>query len=81
MLPKTARTKGRKQFRSSAELRRDLLKEIERCEQRAHQIGMHATAHALNNSKNACGWEMAGNLEMARKASKGLRAGEPAPQS
>jgi hypothetical protein len=47
-----------------------LLAHIEAAERQAHRDGFHVTAHALNRAKNACGWEMAGDIEQAGKASR-----------
>lgn len=52
-----------------------LISEIERLERVAHDKGCTVTARALNNAKNACGWEAAGNIELAGKAARGERAG------
>ncbi len=60
-------------FRSNRELLNNLLDEIGRCEQRAHKCGALVTAHALNRAKNALGWEIAGDVEQAGKASRGER--------
>jgi hypothetical protein len=53
-----------------------MISEIEELEQRAHGLGMHVTAHALNNAKNALGWEIAGNIKVAGMAAKGQRVGD-----
>ena len=47
--------------------------EIESLEQEAHRIGAHVTARALNQAKNALGWEMAGNTIYAGRAAVGQR--------
>lgn len=47
-----------------------LLAHIESAERQAHQDGFHVTAHALNRAKNALGWEMAGDIEQAGRASR-----------
>lgn len=57
--------------------RQEVLAEIEAVERKAHAAGLTITAHTLNNAKNAAGWEMAGELEHAAAASKGIRPGEP----
>ncbi len=49
---------------------RQLAAMIEKAEQLAHREGLHVTAHALNNAKNASGWEMAGDIEQAGKAAR-----------
>lgn len=49
---------------------------IQALELRAHRAGLTVTAHALNNAKNAIGWEMAGDLLSAGRASRGERKGE-----
>ena len=46
-----------------------LIADIQTLESFANARGMHVTAHALNRAKNALGWEMAGNIEEAAKAS------------
>lgn len=56
--------------------RRILLEDIQLLETRAHHLGLTVTGHALNNAKNAAGWEMAGNIELAGKAARGERSGE-----
>lgn len=55
--------------------RRQLLSELQEMEQRAHDLGMTITGHALNNAKNAAGWEMAGNSNAAGLAARGERVG------
>lgn len=50
-----------------------LLTKIQECETEAHALGLVITAHTLNNAKNACGWEAAGEVEQAAAASKGIR--------
>lgn len=52
---------------------RSVLLKIEELEQRAHRMGLHTTAHILNNAKNALGWEMAGDLVAAAAAGRGER--------
>lgn len=42
--------------------------ELQTMQKRAHAAGLHFTARALNNTMNACGWEIAGNLDQAVKA-------------
>lgn len=55
-----------------------MIGKIEELEQSAHQLGMHVTGHALNNAKNALGWEIAGNIKVAGLAAKGQRVGKDA---
>lgn len=50
--------------------------DITALELRAHALGLHVTAQALNNAKNASGWEKAGEIEHAARAARGLRPGE-----
>lgn len=50
-----------------------LLNDVQALESRAHRLGMTITGHALNNAKNAAGWEMAGETEHASKAARGER--------
>lgn len=52
----------------------ELVAKIEAAEQQAHKQGLHVTAHALNRAKNALGWEVAGNIEQAGRASRNERA-------
>lgn len=51
-----------------------LVGDIQALESRAHRLGMTITGHALNNAVNAAGWELAGEAELAGKASRGERA-------
>jgi hypothetical protein len=55
-------------FRDATVRERNLLQIIEDAENRARRCGCFITMHALNRAKNAIGWEMVGNLEMAAKA-------------
>lgn len=48
--------------------RQNMVQEIQDIESRAHALGMHVTAHALNRAKNALGWELAGDIEQAAGA-------------
>lgn len=50
-----------------------LVQEIEEMEHRASALGMLVTARALNNAKNALGWEIAGDVLAASKAARGVR--------
>lgn len=50
-----------------------IVAEIQALETRAHQFGLHVTGRALNQAKNACGWEVAGDTLMAGKAALGER--------
>jgi hypothetical protein len=52
---------------------RSVILKIEELEHRAHRMGLHATAHALNNAKNCLGWEMAGDVVTAAAAGRGER--------
>lgn len=68
------RNPGRQQHRTPPLLGgADLLVDIETAEHRAHRNGFHVTAHALNRAKNALGWEMAGDVIKAGKASRDER--------
>ena len=49
-----------------------LVGDIQALESRAHRLGVHVSAHALNRAKNALGWEMAGDIDQAGKASFAL---------
>lgn len=53
--------------------RQNMVQEIQELETRAHGLGMHVTAHALNRAKNALGWELAGDVEQAGKAARDER--------
>lgn len=48
----------------------DIIADVQRLEVAASKIGLHITARALNNAKNAAGWEAAGNVEKAASAIK-----------
>lgn len=52
---------------------RQLIQEIEEIEQRAHRLGMHVTAGALNRAKNALGWETIGDVKRAGEAARDQR--------
>lgn len=45
-----------------------LLREILALEMRANTMGLFPAARALNNAKNAVGWQLAGNIEKADEA-------------
>lgn len=51
----------------------NLVQDIQEIEDRAHRLGMHVTAHALNRAKNALGWEMVGDPVKAGKAARDER--------
>jgi hypothetical protein len=55
---------------------RALVAAVQAAETEAHALGLHVTAHTINNAKNACGWEFSGNIEVAALASKGRRVGD-----
>jgi hypothetical protein len=38
----------------------DLVRRLQEAESLAHAIGMHTTAHVINDAKNRAGWEFAG---------------------
>lgn len=46
-----------------------VLRDIEAIELRANRLGLYPAARALNNAKNAVGWQMAGNIAEADAAS------------
>lgn len=46
-----------------------LLSDIEAVELRANALGLYPAARALNNAKNAAGWQIAGNIAEADRAS------------
>lgn len=52
-----------------------ILQDIQALEARCHQLGLMIGARALNNAKNAIGWEAAGNTDAADLATRGLRVG------
>lgn len=70
---KTVTIRGKPHYRSARELQNDLVREVQRVEARAHQLGLHVTAHALNRAKNALGWEIAGDVAQAGKAARDER--------
>lgn len=45
-----------------------LLRDILALEMRANALGLFPAARALNNAKNAAGWQLAGNIEKADEA-------------
>lgn len=48
----------------------NLIRLIEAAEQQAHLDGFYVVAHTLNRAKNACGWEIVNDIEMADKVSR-----------
>lgn len=54
-----------------------LLQHIQAAENQAMRDGFPITSRALNQAKNALGWEMSGNISMADKARLGKREREP----
>jgi len=46
-----------------------LMRDLIAIEMRANALGLYPAARALNNAKNAIGWQLAGNLEQADRAS------------
>lgn len=46
-----------------------LLRDLTALEMRANALGLFPAARALNNAKNAIGWQIAGNIAEADKAS------------
>lgn len=46
-----------------------VIRDIDALEQRANQLGLYPAARALNNAKNAVGWQIAGDIDAADKAS------------
>jgi hypothetical protein len=54
-----------------------LIQHIQDAETQAMRDGFPITSRALNQAKNALGWEMANNIAMADMARLGKRAGEP----
>lgn len=55
----------------------DLVQQIQAVEDAAMRLGFPIASRALNQAKNAIGWEMAGSIAMADLARVGKRAGEP----
>lgn len=45
-----------------------LLRDLLELEMRANALGLFPAARALNNAKNAIGWQIAGNIEKADEA-------------
>jgi hypothetical protein len=56
--------------RKRRELQDELVWYIQAAETRAHDIGLHVSGRALNRAKNACGWEISGDVLKAAAASK-----------
>ena len=50
-----------------------LIAELELLEDRARHFGLFVTMRAINRAKNAAGWELAGNVELAGMASRDER--------
>jgi hypothetical protein len=48
-----------------------IVQELQRLESLAHAHQLLVTAQAINNAKNACGWERAGNITAAARAARG----------
>lgn len=46
-----------------------LLRDLTALEMRANTLGLFPAARALNNAKNAIGWQIAGNIGKADQAS------------
>lgn len=46
-----------------------LMRDIDALEQRANRMHLFPCARALNNAKNAAGWQLAGNISEADAAS------------
>lgn len=46
-----------------------LLRDLLALEMRANALGLFPAARALNNAKNAIGWQLAGNIAQADAAS------------
>lgn len=46
-----------------------LLRDLTALEMRANAMRLFPAARALNNAKNAIGWQLAGNIEKADEAS------------
>ena len=45
-----------------------LLRDLTALEMRANALGLFPAARALNNAKNAIGWQIAGNIALADAA-------------
>lgn len=60
----------------ASEEKHAIINELQSLESRAHKAGLHVTGHAINNAKNAAGWELAGNVEVAGMAARGQRVGD-----
>lgn len=55
-------------------IQQKLLEDILMLELHAGRLGMHVTARALNQARNALGWEMAGDILAAGRAARGQRS-------
>jgi hypothetical protein len=56
-------------LKAAADDPQTLLHDLTAIEMRANALGLFPAARALNNAKNAIGWQLAGNIEQADKAS------------
>lgn len=45
-----------------------ILQDVQALETRANALGLYPAARALNNAKNAIGWQLAGNIQRADEA-------------
>lgn len=48
----------------------EIVLELQALRSRAHDCGLHVTAHTLHRAMNAAGWEIAGDIEQAGAASR-----------
>lgn len=56
-------------LKAAADDPQTLLRDLLALEMRANALGLFPAARALNNAKNAIGWQISGNIEEADKAS------------
>ena len=68
-----ANTKAQERLTPQTDCAQMVLMEILRIEQRCQALGLIVGARALNQARNAIGWEMAGDDLSASLAAKGER--------
>lgn len=61
------------EFQGLRDTPKRLIADIQQLEDRAHKLGMTATAQTLNRAGNVTGWWLGGNQDMEIKAMTGER--------
>lgn len=70
---KPPRKLTKRDIRANRAAQEMMLQELQELEDRAMRLGMFITQRAINQAKNAMGWEMAGDLLAAGRARRGQR--------